>query len=136
MFLKKLSDDNPKELDDNFSASLSKDDLAEEMLMVLTSRPQAYDLDEYKEVFRSVICYGVSDTFPSDMARSERNALLESRIYEALLYFEPRLKDISVKAANELHGCSTFIIDANTACGKVRYYLEWDDLLSHFTLRS
>lgn len=136
MFLRLLTDDNPKDQDDDNYHKDHSDCLIDDVLMVLSSRPRDYHLDNMPEVCKSVMNYGISDVFPSDMPRGQRNAILEKRILQALTIFEPRMKNISVSAGNENYGCSAFIIEAQVGSGHVSYCLEWDDLLSHFSLRS
>lgn len=136
MLLRLLADDNPKDQDDDNNEANSCDYLINEVLMMLSSRPRDYKVDDMPEVSKSVINYGINDVFPLDMLRSERSAILEKRILKALTIFEPRMSNLSVSAGNENHGCSSFVIEAEVGSENVRYCLEWDDLLSYFSLRS
>lgn len=136
MLLQRLSDDSPKEQDDLQEMRSDDNVIATEMLMILSSRPQNCHIGDRSEIRQSVINYGVSDLFPAEISKSDRNAILEKRIFQALQLFEPRLKKITVTAENESYGCSLFIIEAEKNNNPVRYYLEWDDILSYFSLRS
>lgn len=135
MLLQLLSDDNPV-AQDEIPEIISDDGvLAAELLMLLSSRPRHYHVSDMPEICQSVINYGISDVFPGGISKSDRNIILESRILRALQLFEPRLKDVTVSAGNESYGCSSFIIEAEKNNAPIRFYLEWDDVLSHFSLR-
>lgn len=136
MLLQLLSDDNPAEQDQILENKDDNRTLAAELLMLLTSRPPDYHVADVPEICQSVINYGISDLFPGEISRNDRNAILESRILRALELFEPRLKNVTVSAGKESYGCNSFIIEAEKDHSPVRFHLEWDDVLSHFSLRS
>lgn len=135
MFLQLLSDDNPVVQNEIPEIISDNGVLAAELLMLLSSRPRDYHVSDIPEICQSVINYGISDVFPGEISRSDRNIILESRILRALQLFEPRLKDVTVSAESESYGCSSFIIEAEKNNSPVRFHLEWDDVLSHFSLR-
>lgn len=136
MLLQLLSDDNPAARNETQEKIPANQGLAAELLMLLSSRPRDYHVSDVPEICQSVINYGISDVFPGEISRSDRNIILEARILRALQLFEPRLKNVAVSAGNESYGCSSFIIEADTDNSPVRFHLEWDDVLSHFSLRS
>jgi type VI secretion system protein ImpF len=136
VLLQLLSDDNPAALDEIPENISDNRVLAAELLMLLSSRPRDYHVSDVPEICQSVINYGISDLFPGEISRSDRNVILESRILRALQLFEPRLKNVTVSAGNESYGCCSFIIAAEKDNAPVRFHLEWDDVLSHFLLRS
>lgn len=131
MLLKMLADDDPVNQESQYDSFNSEPELAEEILMVLSSRPRHYPIDDMPEVKRSIINYGVSDIFPSDLSRTDRNRIIESRLLEALQLFEPRLSNIYVSAGN--NNGTLYIIDALYREAPIRLYLEWDDLLCKFS---
>lgn len=135
MLLKLLADDDPKNQNSQNDAFDPEPDLAAEILMVLSSRPRHYHANEKAEICQSIINYGISDIFPTDLSKTDRNRMLEARLLKALQLFEPRLSNISVSAGNQNLGCSLFIIEAEMKQNPIRLTLEWDDLLCNFLLR-
>lgn len=133
--LQQLSDDNPKDQNCPDVAEDKSSMLIEEILLLLSSRPRSYRIDKTPLINESILNYGVSDVFASDTPRLERNAIMQSRIEIALQRFEPRLKNIRVTPGNEQGSLCSFIIDAETSAGEVRYRLIWDDVISQFSLR-
>lgn len=134
MLLKLLEDNDPVNQDSQNDFCKPEPDLAEEILMVLSSRPRHYHIKDMPEVARSIINYGVSDIFPADLSRTDRNRVIEERLLKALQLFEPRLDNVSVHAENS--GGTLFIIEATYREAPIRFYLEWDDLLCKFSLRA
>ncbi|MGB7801765.1 hypothetical protein [Buttiauxella sp.] len=133
--LQQLSDDNPKDQNDISEAEYKSSTLIDEILLLLSSRPRSYRIDDIPLINGSILNYGVSDVFASDTPRLERNGIMQSRIEIALQRFEPRLKNICVTPGEELGSLCSFIIDAETSTGGVRYRLMWDDVISQFSLR-
>ncbi|CAM3657675.1 MULTISPECIES: GPW/gp25 family protein [Rahnella] len=133
--LQQLSDNNPKDQNDISEAEDKSSTLIDEILLLLSSRPRSYRIDDIPLINASILNYGVSDVFASDTPRLERNAIMQSRIETALQRFEPRLKNVCVTPGEELGSLCSFIIDAETLAGEVRYRLMWDDVISQFSLR-
>ncbi|PBI77978.1 hypothetical protein A9993_24370 [Rahnella victoriana] len=133
--LQQLSDNNPKDQSDISEAEDKSSTLIDEILLLLSSRPRSYRIDDIPLINASILNYGVSDVFASDTPRLERNAIMQSRIETALQRFEPRLKNVCVTPGEELGSLCSFIIDAETLAGEVRYRLMWDDVISQFSLR-
>ncbi|WP_148872904.1 GPW/gp25 family protein [Serratia marcescens] len=133
--LQRLSDNNPHDLNDATEAENKSSRLAEEMLLLLSSRPRSYNVEHIPLVNNSILNYGVSDVFEKDTARVDRNNIMQSRIQVALQRFEPRLKNIVVSAGEQNGSYCAFIIEADTHHEHVRYRLMWDDVLSQFSLR-
>ena len=133
--LQQLSDNNPKDQNDISEAEDKSSTLIDEILLLLSSRPRSYRIDDIPLINASILNYGVSDVFASDTPRLERNAIMQSRIETALQRFEPRLKNVCVTPGEELGSLCSFIIDAETLAGEARYRLMWDDVISQFSLR-
>lgn len=133
--LQQLSDNNPKDQNDISEEEDKSSTLIDEILLLLSSRPRSYRIDDIPLINESILNYGVSDVFSSDTPRLERNTIMQSRIQMALQRFEPRLKNISVTPGEELGSLCSFIINAETLNGEVRYRLMWDDVISQFSLR-
>jgi len=133
--LQQLSDNNPKDQNDISEEEDKSSTLIDEILLLLSSRPRSYRIDDIPLINASILNYGVSDVFASDTPRLERNAIMQSRIETALQRFEPRLKNVCVTPGEELGSLCSFIIDAETLAGEVRYRLMWDDVISQFSLR-
>jgi len=134
--LQRLADDNPKNQDEQKEAEDQSEVLIADILLLLSSRPRSYHVENIPAINESIINYGVSDVFASDTPRLERNSIMRERIQTALQRFEPRLKEIDVFPGNNHDGISTFIIDAEAFFGPVRYHLMWDDVISLFSLRN
>ncbi|WP_148872912.1 GPW/gp25 family protein [Serratia marcescens] len=133
--LQRLSDNNPSNQEDTAEAEDKSSRLAEEMLLLLSSRPRSQHLEHISLINSSILNYGVNDVFDPDTPRVERNAIMQSRIQVALQRFEPRLKNIVVSAGEQHGSYCAFIIEADTHHEHVRYCLMWDDVLSQFSLR-
>jgi len=134
MLLSMLADNDPKNQSTHESGP--KLDLAEEILMLLSSRPRDYHVNDLPEVCRSVINYGISDIFPDGLSKTERVAIMQARLLKTLRLFEPRFKNISVTQGDENQGCSVFIITAEMNGDGVYLPLEWDELLGNFSIRA
>ncbi|WP_447840911.1 type VI secretion system baseplate subunit TssE [Enterobacter bugandensis] len=133
--LQRLSDNNPKDQDDLSEGEDKSDVLMNDILLLLSSRPRSYHVDDIPLINDSIINYGVSDFFNSDTQRQERIEIMRERIQQALIRFEPRLKNVVVSLGERVDGMSIFVIEANTINGAVRYHLMWDDVISQFSLR-
>ncbi|WP_223509552.1 GPW/gp25 family protein [Rahnella sp. GSA61A] len=133
--LQQLSDNNLKDQNDLIEEEDKSSTLIDEILLLLSSRPRSYRIDNIPLINESILNYGVSDVFSSDTPRLERNAIMQSRIEMALQRFEPRLKNVCVTPGEELGSLCSFIINAETFNGEVRYRLMWDDVISQFSLR-
>ncbi|WP_447866691.1 GPW/gp25 family protein [Rahnella bonaserana] len=133
--LQQLSDDNPKNQNDLTEAEDKSSKLIDEILLLLSSRPRSHSIDDIHLINESILNYGISDVFASDTPRLERNAIMQSRIKMALHRYEPRLKNVCVTHGEELGSLCSFIIEAETLTGEVRYRLMWDDVISQFSLR-
>jgi type VI secretion system protein ImpF len=129
--LKRLSDDQidvKKQSDSEIGDKTSI--LFEEIMMILSSRPYDNSLSDVPLVNASILNYGISDVFDSDIPIA---TILVSRIALALIRFEPRLYDIQVKAEDKNGPFFFFIIEANTVAGPVRYRIMWDHVISRFS---
>ncbi|MHA0273234.1 GPW/gp25 family protein [Enterobacter ludwigii] len=133
--LQRLTDDNPKDRNDLGADENKSDVLINDILLLLSSRPRSYHVDDIPLINESIINYGVSDFFTGDTQRQARIPIMRDRVQLALTRFEPRLKNIEVSIGEELNGISSFVIEANTINGAVRYHLMWDDVISLFSLR-
>lgn len=133
--LQRLSDNNPNNQDDVAEGENKSSRLLEEMLLLLSSRPRSHHIEHIPLINNSILNYGVSDVFDKDTPRLDRNVIMQSRLKIALQRYEPRLKNIVVNAGEQNCGCCSFIIEADTSNGKVRYRLIWDDVISQFSLR-
>ncbi|MBU9809459.1 GPW/gp25 family protein [Rahnella sp. C60] len=133
--LQLLSDNNPKDQNDFTEAEDKNSTFIDEILLLLSSRPRSYHIDNIPLVNESILNYGINDAFSSDTPRLERNAIIQSRIEMALRRFEPRLKNVCVTPGEEKGSLCSFIIDAETFNGEVRFRLVWDDVISQFSLR-
>lgn len=133
--LQRLTDNNPKAQDDLSEGEDKSDVLMNDILLLLSSRPRSYHVDDIPLIKESIVNYGVSDFFTSDTQRQERTDIMRVRIKQALTRFEPRLKNVVVSPGERLNGISIFVIEANTIYGAVRYHLMWDDVISQFSLR-
>ena len=133
--LQQLSDNNPKDQNDISETEDKSSTLIDEILLLLSSRPRSYRIENIPLINKSILNYGVSDVFASDTPRPERNAIMQSRIEIALQRFETRLTNVRVTPGDELGSLCSFIIDAETLTGEVRYRLMWDDVISQFSLR-
>jgi len=110
--------------------------LIADILILLSSRPCSYPVENITGINESIINYGVSDIFSSDIPRLERNLIMCERINTALQRFEPRLINVAVLPGEAREGMSVFIIEADTFFGAVRYRLMWDDVIGRFSLRN
>ena len=133
--LQRLADDNPKEEQDVGEAEDKRDVLVNDILFILSSRPRSYHVEQISLINNSIINYGVSDFFDNDTQRQTRNDVMRSRIQMALIRFEPRLKNVEVSLGQYQKGIASFLIEADTIYGAVRYNLMWDDVISQFSLR-
>ena len=133
--LQQLSDNNPKDQNDISETEDKSSTLIDEILLLLSSRPRSYRIENIPLINKSILNYGVCDVFVSDTPRPERNAIMQSRIEIALQRFETRLTNVRVTPGDELGSLCSFIIDAETLTGEVRYRLMWDDVISQFSLR-
>lgn len=132
--LQRLADDNPKNQDEQHEAENQSEALMADILLLLSSRPRSYNIENSPHINESIINYGVSDVFASDTPRLERNSIMLERIQTALQRFEPRLIGIDVIHGSSKGRSCIFIIEAEAAFGPVRYHLMWDDRLSQFSL--
>lgn len=133
--LQRLTDSNPKDQDDLGEGEDKSDVLMNDILLLLSSRPRSYHVDDMPLIKESIINYGISDFFTSDTQRQVRTDIMRGRIQQALSRFEPRLKNIEVSPGERLNGINSFVIEANTIYGAIRYHLMWDDVISQFSLR-
>lgn len=134
--LQRLADDNPKNVDEHHEAEDQSEVLIADILLLLSSRPRSYHVGNIPVINESIINYGVSDVFASDTPRLDRNSIMCERIQTALERFEPRLNHIEVFPGHTQDGISSFIIEAESFFGHVRYHLMWDDVISQFSLRN
>ncbi|MCS2158548.1 GPW/gp25 family protein [Scandinavium sp. H11S7] len=134
--LQRLTDNNPKNMDEQQEAEDQSEVLIADILLLLSSRPRSYHVENIPAINESIINYGVSDVFASDTPRLERNSIMRERIQTALQRFEPRLNQIEVFPGQAQGGISSFIIEADAFFGPVRYHLMWDDVISQFSLRN
>lgn len=134
--LQHLADDNTKNADEQQEAEDQSEVLIADILLIFSSRPRSYYVENIPVINESIINYGVSDIFSSDTPRLERNSIMRERIQTALKRFEPRLNQIEVFPGHTQNGISSFIIEAEAFFGPVRYHLMWDDVISQFSLRN
>jgi type VI secretion system protein ImpF len=133
--LQRLMDDNPKDQTDLAERDEKKDNLIDEILFILSSRPRVNDVGHLPLINESIINYGLDDVFPGGIPLLERISIMESRIRTALQRFEPRLKNVAIFSNENKNNLCSFIIEADTESGNVRYCLLWDNVLSQFYFR-
>ncbi|AYN26643.1 hypothetical protein D8682_06360 [Buttiauxella sp. 3AFRM03] len=133
--LQRLADDNPNDQYDDAEGEDKSDVLVSEILLLLSSRPLNYHVENIRLINESIINYGVSDVFTSDTSRLEKISIMQARITLALQRFEPRLKSINVYPGETQKHINSFVIEAEGFLGNVRYHLMWDDVLNQFFLR-
>ncbi|EDQ2188407.1 type VI secretion system baseplate subunit TssE [Salmonella enterica] len=103
-FFHRLHDDFPREEEHVIKSSYRRqeilDSLVKDLTMLFSSRPLSAGLKLYGELNRSILNYGVLDVVDVDIMDGERINRLHNNIYQAIIYFEPRLQDISIKLQN------------------------------------
>lgn len=105
-----------------------------EIMMILSTRPCDANTPHSQGHKTSVLNYGVSDVFESDIPKTDVAAVLASRIETSLIHFEPRLYDIRVAFENKIGSFYHFIMRANSIDGPVCFRITWDEVISRFSL--
>lgn len=130
--LELLSDDDPSSEQDG---TRNDDCLNNEILMLLTSRPQINIPEPLSSLKKTVVGYGLDSDFSDEMTPAQKSVVLQERIALALHHFEPRLTKSTVQV-KDLHSSTIlFFIEGEYRMQPVRYVLSWDDVMGQFILR-
>ncbi|MFV8905046.1 type VI secretion system baseplate subunit TssE [Serratia fonticola] len=103
-FLHRLHDDFPREeqrvIKNCYRRQEILNSLVKDLNMLFSSRPLSAGSELYGELERSILNYGVLDVVDVDIMDDELINRLRNNIHQTLTYFEPRLRDISIKLQN------------------------------------
>jgi len=90
--------ENPPELETSANDDTIKKKFSEDLnKLLITRRPWDTPDKEFPEILSSVICYGLPDFSGVRIAEDEQQEKIRTDIYNALMFFEPRMKNMDVK---------------------------------------
>lgn len=123
-----LSDNHPLREEDNYHwASLTSESLLEEIKMVLLSRVRISEYEVIPFINKSILNYGVDESFSKAIDINTRLHLLEGRIINAISRFEPRLTNVTVGSVIDNKQILRFSIRAIYLQHIFLMELCWDD---------
>lgn len=116
-------------------ASFNIDDLKDEMMLLLCSRPfYSHGQIDNQDLQCSVINYGVSDVYDNQKSHEERCLELCERVKVALFFFEPRINHPEVSIFSTSGTGCIFEIRSKYESVPFVFYVNWDSVYFHFTL--
>ncbi|WP_248000648.1 type VI secretion system baseplate subunit TssE [Photorhabdus hindustanensis] len=99
-FLHRLKDDYPQDEKRGVALVWSRQEVVQSLIsdlnMLFSSRPISEISPLFGELPKSVLNYGVSDVINVDISDDERIDALSNNIYQAISWFEPRLKSVVI----------------------------------------
>ena len=90
--------ENPTDLESSANDVTIRKKFAEDLnKLLITRRPWDTPNEEFPEVLRSVVCYGLPDFSGMHISEEDQQEKIRTDILNALMYFEPRLQNVDVK---------------------------------------
>lgn len=131
----RLSDDNPLVKEEDYQkVEDTTNILINEIKMLLTSRVRIIGVENIQLVNQSILNYGFDESLFNVNELNARRAVIESRLKNMLVRFEPRLTDISICSNVTDGNILIFNISANYLRNQLFLELKWDDYTGVFYL--
>ncbi|KOY63849.1 type VI secretion system baseplate subunit TssE [Photorhabdus heterorhabditis] len=128
-FLHRLKDDHPQNEERGVTPTWSHQEVVKSLMfdlnMLFSSRPISAVLPLFGELPKSVLNYGVSDVISVDISDDERIDALNNNIYQAISWFEPRLKNVVITLQKNTPENITFWVSGIFFNEQIVFSISW-----------
>ncbi|WP_434524869.1 type VI secretion system baseplate subunit TssE [Photorhabdus asymbiotica] len=128
-FLHRLKDDYPQNEERGVTLIWSRQEVVQSLMfdlnMLFSSRPISAVLPLFGELPKSVLNYGVSDVISVDISDDERIDALSNNIYQAISWFEPRLKNVVITLQKNTPENITFWVSGIFFNEQIVFSISW-----------
>ncbi|CAQ84371.1 MULTISPECIES: type VI secretion system baseplate subunit TssE [Photorhabdus] len=128
-FLHRLKDDYPQNEERGVTFIWSRQEVVQSLMfdlnMLFSSRPISAVLPLFGELPKSVLNYGVSDVISVDISDDERIDALSNNIYQAISWFEPRLKNVVITLQKNTPENITFWVSGIFFNEQIVFSISW-----------
>ncbi|EQC01172.1 type VI secretion system baseplate subunit TssE [Photorhabdus temperata] len=128
-FLHRLKDDYPQDEKRGVTLNWSRQEVVQSLIsdlsMLFSSRPISAISPLFGELPKSVLNYGVSDVINVDISDDERIDALSNNIYQAISWFEPRLKNVVITLQKNTPENITFWVNGDFFNEQVVFSISW-----------
>lgn len=128
-FLHRLKDDYPQNEERGVTPIWSRQGVVQSLMfdlnMLFSSRPISVVSPLFGELPKSVLNYGVSDVISVDISDDERIDALNNNIYQAISWFEPRLKDVVITLQKNTPENITFWVSGIFFNEQIVFSISW-----------
>ncbi|MBS9423049.1 type VI secretion system baseplate subunit TssE [Photorhabdus caribbeanensis] len=129
-FLHRLKDDYPQDEKQGVALIWSRQEVVQSLIsdlsMLFSSRPISEISPLFGELPKSVLNYGVSDVINVDISDDERIDALSNNIYQAIFWFEPRLKNVVITLQKNTPENITFWVSGIFLNEQVVFSISWN----------
>jgi type VI secretion system protein ImpF len=132
--LSRLSDNRPLcEEEDDFLWEASEGEfLLAELKLLFMSRVRSPEIEDIPLLNASVLNYGINESLSQVNEVNSRCLVLEQRIVNAIMRFEPRLTGVSLKSNLNASAFILFTLHAYYMNSPVVIELKWNDCTGRF----
>ncbi|MEW7314514.1 GPW/gp25 family protein [Buttiauxella gaviniae] len=130
--LLRLSDNFPQDENEHYQSEEKSTWLLNELKMLFSSRARFAWIENLPLVNASVLNYGINESVSQIHDTDRRKTVIEERIKNTLLRFEPRLTDVVIITKMNESSNIIFEINALHKTLPVNFALVWDDCTGKF----